>query len=172
MADMASDRERAALVTIYTNLDVMLLHMARDFLRDAGIETFIFDAETSRMLAFRGRAAVPPRLMVYADRAEEAREVLKELDFNWSRANLLIQALAKARELKSFALDAESRDKAAELVKHAKKSYDRLQALNRASKSNGKGLDKAVLDSTLDDLIETFKDVNKKLDDLLAKAKE
>jgi hypothetical protein len=74
--------------------------------------------------------------------------------------------------LKSFALDAESRDKAAELVKHAKKSYDRLQALNRASKSNGKGLDKAVLDSTLDDLIETFKDVNKKLDDLLAKAKE
>jgi hypothetical protein len=44
--------------------------------------------------------------------------------------------------------------------------------LNRASKTNGKGLDKAVLDSALDDLIETFKEVNKKLDDLLAKAKE
>jgi len=57
-------------------------------------------------------------------------------------------------------------------VRHAKKSYDLLQALNRASKSNGKGLDKAVLDSALDDLIETFKDVNKKLDDLLAKATE
>ena len=57
-------------------------------------------------------------------------------------------------------------------MKHAKKSYDRLQALNRASKSNGKGLDKAVLDNSLDDLIETFKDVNKKLDDLLAKARE
>jgi hypothetical protein len=57
-------------------------------------------------------------------------------------------------------------------VKHAKKSYDRLQALNRASETNGKGLDKAVLDSALDDLIETFKEVNKKLDDLLAKAKE
>jgi uncharacterized protein YicC (UPF0701 family) len=70
------------------------------------------------------------------------------------------------------ALDQESRDKAAELVKQAKKSYDGLQALNRASKSNGKGLDKAVLDSALDDLIETFKEVNKKMDDLLAKAKE
>ncbi len=57
-------------------------------------------------------------------------------------------------------------------MKHAKKSYDRLEALNRASKTNGKGLDKAELDSALDDLIETFKDVNKKLDDLLAKAKE
>jgi hypothetical protein len=29
-----------------------------------------------------------------------------------------------------------------------------------------------MLDSALDDLIETFKDVNKKLDELLAKAKE
>jgi hypothetical protein len=74
--------------------------------------------------------------------------------------------------IESFALDSESRDKAAELVKQAKKSYDKLQALSRASKTNGKGLDKAVLDNALDDLIETFKDVNRKLDDLLAKAKE
>ena len=86
--------------------------------------------------------------------------------------HLLVEAIAKASELKSLALDSESRDRAAELMKHAKKSEDRLKALNRASQSNGKGLDKAVLDSALDDLIETFKDVNRKLDDLLAKAKE
>jgi hypothetical protein len=46
-----------------------------------------------------------------------------------------------------------------------------MQVLDRASRTNGKGLDKAMLDSALDELIETFKDVNKKLDDLLAKAK-
>lgn len=57
-------------------------------------------------------------------------------------------------------------------MEHAKKSRDKLQALNRASQTNGKGLDKAVLDTALDDLIETFKDVNKKLDDLLAKTKK
>jgi hypothetical protein len=57
-------------------------------------------------------------------------------------------------------------------MKQAKKSADKLNALNRASQTNGKGLDKVVLDSALDDLIETFKDVNEKLDDLLAKAKE
>ena len=86
--------------------------------------------------------------------------------------HLLTEALTKARELSSLPLNSESRDRVAELVEHAKKSRDRLQALDRASKTNGKGLDKAVLDSALDDLIETFKDVNRKLDDLLAKAKE
>jgi len=76
------EREHAELVCIYKNLDEILVHMAQDFLRDAGIDAFIFDAETSRMLGIvRGRAAVPPRLMVYADCAEEARKVLKALKF-------------------------------------------------------------------------------------------
>ena len=75
-------REQAELVTVFTNLDATLLQIAHDLLRDAGIESFIFDTETSRMLGiFRGRAAVPPRLMVYADRAKEARECLTELGF-------------------------------------------------------------------------------------------
>ena len=56
-------------------------------------------------------------------------------------------------------------------MKNARKTHDKMQTLNRASQSNGKGLDKAVLDSALDELIETFNDVNKKLDELLAKAK-
>lgn len=74
MDDMAPDREQAELVTIYTNLDVMLLHIARDFLRDTGIEAYIFDAETSRMLGpFRGRAAVPPRLVVCGPRGRSPR---------------------------------------------------------------------------------------------------
>jgi hypothetical protein len=55
-------------------------------------------------------------------------------------------------------------------MENAKETSDKIAALNEAARANGKGLDKAVLDSALDDLIETFKDVNKKLDDLLAKA--
>ena len=94
------------------------------------------------------------------------------MDKREQMGHLLIEALGKARELKTLALDSESKDKAAELMKQAKKSEDRLNALNRASQTNGKGLDKAVLDSALDDLIETFREVNKKLDDLLAKAKQ
>src|SRR5712664_3438131 len=83
--------------------------------------------------------------------------------------HLLIKALSKARELRAFVLDSVSRARAAELVKSAKKTYDKMQVLNRTSRSNGKGLDKAVLDSALDELIETFKGVNKRLDELLAK---
>jgi hypothetical protein len=47
-----------------------------------------------------------------------------------------------------------------------------MKALNQASASNGKGLDKATLDSALDRLIETMDGVNRELDTLLAKAKE
>jgi len=79
---MPPEREQAELVTIYTNLDVMLLHIARELLRDGGIEAYIFDAETSRILGMYGRAAVPPRLMVFADRVESAREILSAQGFN------------------------------------------------------------------------------------------
>ena len=46
-----------------------------------------------------------------------------------------------------------------------------IQNLIRVSEGNEKGLEKAELDSVLDDLIKTFEDTNKKLDQLLAKAK-
>jgi hypothetical protein len=39
------------------------------------------------------------------------------------------------------------------------------------SQGNGKPLDKAELNSALDDLIRTFEDSNRKLEELLAKAK-
>ncbi|MGA9723615.1 MAG: hypothetical protein WBQ86_14245 [Candidatus Binatus sp.] len=47
-----------------------------------------------------------------------------------------------------------------------------MEALNRASASNGKGLDEVTLDRALDRLIETMDGVNRELDDLLAKAKK
>ena len=57
-------------------------------------------------------------------------------------------------------------------MKRVQKSHQTMEALNQASASNGKGLDKATLDSALDRLIETMDRVNRELDDLLAKAKE
>jgi hypothetical protein len=85
--------------------------------------------------------------------------------------HLVLEALAKARQLATLPLDADSRAKAADLMRNANESHKKMEALSQASESNGKGLDKATLDAALDDLIKTFEDVNRKLDDLLAKAK-
>jgi len=83
----------------------------------------------------------------------------------------VIEALAKARELRTFALDSDSRTKAAKLMQRVQKSRKTMESLNQAASSNGKGLDKATLDSALDRLIETMDGVNRELDELLAKAK-
>lgn len=83
--------------------------------------------------------------------------------------HLVIEALTKARKLKTFALDAESKAKAVGLMERVQKSRQTLEALNKAAASNGKGLDKAVFDSTLDRLIATMDGVNRELDELLAK---
>ena len=85
--------------------------------------------------------------------------------------HLLAQAVEKARQLQRFALDAESRVRVDELMKSARDTSDKFRRLNRAADENGRGLEKALLDAALDELIATFKDVNKKLDDLLAQAK-
>jgi hypothetical protein len=58
------------------------------------------------------------------------------------------------------------------MMGRVQKSQKTMKALNQGSASNGKGLDKATLDSTLDRLIETMDGVNRELDALLAKAKE
>jgi len=86
--------------------------------------------------------------------------------------HLVIEATAKARKLRTFALDSESRAKVNGLMERVQKSRKTMEALNRASTSNGKGLEKATLDSALDRLIETMDGVNRELDDLLAKAKK
>ncbi len=77
MAD--NDFDPAELEEILASIDPLQVRMARDFLAEAGIEAFVFDGESSRMLGTT--AAVPSRLMVHADRAGEARERLKELGF-------------------------------------------------------------------------------------------
>jgi hypothetical protein len=86
--------------------------------------------------------------------------------------HLVLEARTKARRLAKLALDPDLRQRAANIMKRVNESHEKIQALNRASKGNGKGLDKAMLESAMDDLIATFDDVNRKLDDLLAKAKK
>lgn len=56
-------------------------------------------------------------------------------------------------------------------MKRVNASHQKLQILSRASQGNGRGVDQAKLDNALDDLIKTFEDVNRKLDDLIAEAK-
>ena len=44
--------------------------------------------------------------------------------------------------------------------------------LGAQSRVHGKGLNKAVLNSALDELVKNFEDANRKLDNLLSKAKD
>ncbi len=65
------------LVAVFDNIDPTLVSIARDALASVEIESFIFDSNASHNI--QGRLAVPIRLMVYADTADEARECLREL---------------------------------------------------------------------------------------------
>jgi hypothetical protein len=56
-------------------------------------------------------------------------------------------------------------------MKRVTENQKSIQNLIRVSEGNEKGLDKAELDSVLEGLIKTFEDTNKKLNQLLAKAK-
>jgi hypothetical protein len=67
------------LEEIFTSIDPTPIRMAQDYLNEAGIESFVFDAGSSRLLGTT--AAVPTRLMVHRDAAKEARDRLNELGF-------------------------------------------------------------------------------------------
>jgi hypothetical protein len=67
------------LEEVFTSIDSMQVDMARDLLESSGMECFVFDESSSRMLG--STAAIPTRLMVHAEDAAEAREALKELGF-------------------------------------------------------------------------------------------
>jgi hypothetical protein len=78
MADYDDDQNQR-LEQVFTSIDPMQVRIARDLLEGGGIEAFIFDDESARMLG--STVAIEARLMVHADLAEEARSRLKELGF-------------------------------------------------------------------------------------------
>ena len=67
------------LTEAFTSADSTQVQMAYDLLDGRGIETFIFDDDSSRLLGSTG--AVPSRLMVHLADADESRSRLKELGF-------------------------------------------------------------------------------------------
>jgi Putative prokaryotic signal transducing protein len=73
------EHDFAELVEALASIDSMQVRIAHDLLASNGIESFIFDEESSRMLG--STAAVPARLMVHADRYDDALKLLKELGF-------------------------------------------------------------------------------------------
>ncbi len=77
MADQ--ERDPAELVEVLASIDPMQVRMAHDMLASNGIESFIFDEESSRLLG--STAAVPARLMVHADARDDALKLLDELGF-------------------------------------------------------------------------------------------
>jgi putative signal transducing protein len=67
------------LEEIFASIDPTPVRMAHDYLHEAGIESFVFDAASSRLLGMT--AAVPTRLMVHRDAAKDARDRLNDLGF-------------------------------------------------------------------------------------------
>jgi hypothetical protein len=73
------NNEPTSLETVFQSIDPVRVCMAFDLLQQGGIEAFIFDNESSRMLG--STSAIEARLMVHADCLEEARSRLRELGF-------------------------------------------------------------------------------------------
>lgn len=67
------------LEQVFASIDPTEVRMARDCVDQGGIESFIFDSASSRMLGTT--VAVPSRLMVHAEDAGEARQRLRDMGF-------------------------------------------------------------------------------------------
>jgi Putative prokaryotic signal transducing protein len=79
MAEHKETPDPSDLEEIFASIDPTPVRMARDYLNEAGIESFVFDAGSSRMLGTT--AGVPVRLMVHRDAVKEARDRLNDLGF-------------------------------------------------------------------------------------------
>ncbi len=73
------EHDPAELVEVLASIDPMQVRMAHDMLASNGIESFIFDEGSSRMLGTT--AAVPARLMVHRDVHDDVMKLLGELGF-------------------------------------------------------------------------------------------
>jgi len=79
MTDRPNPPSPDELEEVFTSADSMQVEMARDLLQSSGMECFVFDESSSRMLG--STAAIPARLMVRTEDAAEARAALKDLGF-------------------------------------------------------------------------------------------
>jgi hypothetical protein len=77
--DTAAPIDESELVEVLAAIDPTQMRMARDLLEGSGIPCFVFDGENSRM--FGNSPAMPIRLMVHRDVADDALQRLKELGF-------------------------------------------------------------------------------------------
>ncbi len=85
---------------------------------------------------------------------------------------LTADSLSKARELSKIASDRrpELRSVAAQIMKTVKATHREIEALNEATQQNGK-LDKAALDQAMDRILKAAREINREVNDLLAKAR-
>jgi hypothetical protein len=69
------------LVSVFENVNGSLLWIARDELASVGVESFIIGENLARIAGSMLPSLFPARLMVYADKADEARQCLRDLGF-------------------------------------------------------------------------------------------
>ena len=77
--DTSAPIDESELIEVLASIDPTQMQMARDLLEGSGIPCFVFDGANSRM--FGSSAAIPIRLMVHRDVADDALARLKELGF-------------------------------------------------------------------------------------------
>lgn len=76
---MTEPPDPSELEEIFASIEPTPVRMAHDYLTEAGIESYVFDTMSSRMLGTT--AGVPVRLMVHRDAAADARQRLNDLGF-------------------------------------------------------------------------------------------